>query len=63
MKITNLTITEDQLFALASAVDIALDDIYHTHANGDDQYCADTAKQLEGLQAILSERILSVTSK
>jgi hypothetical protein len=63
MTITKLALTEDQLFALASAVDIALDDIYHTHANGDEEYCTDTAKHLEGLQAILGERIIAVVNK
>ena len=59
---TKITLNNDQLYALAAAVDIALDDIYHTHANGDDQYSADTAKQLEGLQAILGEKIASLNN-
>jgi len=62
MTITKLSLTEDQLFALAAAVDIALDDFYHAEQNGFEN-SQDTKEQLEGLQAILGERIIAVTNK
>ena len=59
---TKLTITSDQLYALSTAIDIALDDIYHIQKNANDKYCADTAKHLETLSAILGEKILALNS-
>ena len=41
-------------------IDIALDDIYHVQKNANDKYCADTAKHLEALSAILGEKMLAL---
>lgn len=58
---TKITLNEDQLYALAAAVDIALDDFYQGEKDGYEAN-QETKLQLEGLQAILGEKINSLNS-
>ena len=61
MNNTKITLTPDQLFALAAAVDIALDDFYEGEKDGYEAN-QETKLHLEGLRAILGEKINSLNN-
>lgn len=64
MEITKIALNKEQLYAIAMAVDIALDMFYEDEGieDGHEEANQDTKIQLEGLQAIIGEKINSLNS-
>jgi hypothetical protein len=62
VKNTKITLTLAQLFALSQALEIASDSLYQTYVdNGENANSVpDFALELDGLKAIIDEKIMSI---